>query len=282
MAATRSTPTTRMRELGERLRALRLAAGLTVEGAAEQLLVSASKISRLETASRRPSSRDVRDLCQVYGVDAQERDRLMSLAAQAQETSWYQETDYVPGFRTFIGLEQAASDIFEWQPLIVPGLLQTTAYAQHLVAGLRPPGEWTPDRMADIVAARMRRQEILHGPNPPRLHVVLEERVLHRPVGDDVVLRGQVDHLMRAAAEPHIRIQVIPSSIGAHPCLDGPFIILGFADHSQRDVVYTENPAGALFVDKESVVRQHRDLFDYLATRVALDEAASLDLLRHF
>lgn len=280
MAATRSTPTTRMRELGERLRALRLDAGYTVEGAAEQLLVSASKISRLETAARKPSARDVRDLCRLYGVGDDERDQLMSLAAQAQETSWYQETDYLPGFRTFIGLEQAASDILEWQPIVVPGLLQTQAYARHLVENLRPDGEWSAEQVTDIVAARARRQEVLRGPSPPRLHVVIEELVLRRAVGGEQVMAEQVAHLVRMAAQPDITVQVIPAATGAHPCLDGPYIVLGFADHSQRDVVYTENPAGALFVDKESVVQQHRDLFDYLATRVALDEAASLDLLR--
>jgi transcriptional regulator with XRE-family HTH domain len=271
-----------MRELGERLRVLRLDAGFTVEGAAEQLLVSASKISRLETAARKPSPRDVRDLCRVYGVSDAERDQLMELAAQAQETSWYQEADYIPGFRTFIGLEQAATDIAEWQPSVVPGLLQTEEYAKHLLRLLRPEGEWSADQVADVVASRIRRQEVLDSPTPPRLHIVLEELVLRRSIGSPDVMQRQIERLLLMAARPNVKIQVIPASVGAHPCLDQAFIVLGFADHSQRDVVYMENATGALFLDKENVVRQHRDLFDYLATRVALGETASLDLLRHF
>ena len=280
--ATRSTPTTRMRELGERLRTLRLEAGFTVERAAEALLVSASKISRLETAARKPSARDVRDLCRLYGVSDAERDVLMSLAAQALETSWYQETAHLQGLPTYIGLEQAATDVLEWQPLIVPGLLQTESYARHLVENLRLPGEWSAEQIDVIVSARVRRQDALFGPSPLRLHVVLEELVLHRQVGDEAVMAEQIERLRQAAAQPNVRIQVIPRNIGAHPCLDGPFILLEFADHSQRDVVYSENPAGALFIDKDTLVKQHRDLFEYLATSVALDEAASLDLLRHF
>lgn len=282
MPATRETPTTRMRELGERLRSLRMDAGYTVEGAAAALLVSASKISRLEKAVRRPSSRDVRDLCSLYGVSDEQRDLLMSLAAQAQQTSWYQEADHVPGASTFIGLEQAASHVFEWTTLLIPGLLQTDAYARRLIERLRPEGVWSAEQVDEIAASRARRRAVLENPNPPRLHVVLDELILRRPVGDPDVMTDQLSHLVAMSQEPHITIQVVPASAGAHPGLDGPFIVLTFADHTQRDVVYTESATGALFVDKESVVRQHRDLFDYLATRVALDEAASLDLLRHF
>ena len=108
-APPRSTPTTRMRELADRLRELRLARDYTVEAVAANLLVSPSKISRLETAARRASPRDVRDLCLLYGVSLEERDRLMALAAQALETSWYQDAEIDAEYETFVGLEQAAS-----------------------------------------------------------------------------------------------------------------------------------------------------------------------------
>ncbi|WP_088289056.1 helix-turn-helix transcriptional regulator [Kineosporia sp. A_224] len=278
-AAPRSTPTTRMRELAERLRELRLAKDLTVEAVAANLLVSASKISRLETAARRASPRDVRDLCLLYGVSLDERDRLMSLAAQALETSWYQDAEIDADYETFVGLEQAASDISVNHAHLVPGLLQTEAYARALLSVLRPPGQLTPDRIDEIVRVRLRRQMLLTSANPPKLHVVLDESVFRRMPGDERVGREQINAVLERMDLANLVVQIVPQAVRVHPGLDGRFAVLRFADSSIRDTVYIEGLLGQLFLDKDSDVSRYLEIFDFLTQSVALSERSSRELL---
>jgi transcriptional regulator with XRE-family HTH domain len=275
----RSTPTTRQRELAERLRELRALRELTVESVAASLLVSASKVSRLETAARRASPRDVRDLCLLYAVSNDERDRLMSLAAQALETTWYQDADVRAEYRTFIGLEEAATDIATYQALVVPGLLQTPDYARALLDGLRPPGTLTAERIDDVVAARLRRQKLLRGPNPPRVHAIFDEAVLQRPIGSPEVMAPQVARLIECADLPNITVQVIPITAGSHPGLDGRFTVLRFGNQAVSDTVYIEGLLGELFLDKDIDVARYMEIFQYLGATVALTEKESLSLL---
>ena len=117
--------------------------------------------SRLETAVRWASPRDVRDLCLLYRVPTDERDRLMALAAQALETTWYQDAAIRSVYETFIGLEEAASDIAIFHSLVLPGLVQTEAYARALVAGIRPPGVLPVAETEEIIRVRMRRRRLL-------------------------------------------------------------------------------------------------------------------------
>ncbi|WP_088317301.1 helix-turn-helix transcriptional regulator [Kineosporia sp. R_H_3] len=275
----RSTPTTRQRELAERLRELRMEKNLTVESVSTSLLVSASKISRLETAARRASPRDVRDLCLLYGVSNEERDRLMALAAQAMETSWYQDADIDAEFRTFVGLEQAATNIDTMQTNVVPGLLQTTAYARCLVSGLRAPNQMPATRVEEVLSVRERRQEILHGANPPALHAIVDEMAVRRPLGPPDVMHAQVAALRAACELPHVAVQLIPLEAGSHPGLDGRFTVLRFTDRAVRDTVYVEGLLGELFLDKDTDVARYLQTFDFLAKHVALDGDDSLALL---
>jgi len=272
----RSTPTTRMRQLADRLRDLRVASQLTVEAVAEHLLVSPSKISRLETAGRRASARDVRDLCSLYGVSAEECERLMDLAAKSKETTWYQSADVEAEYRTFIGLEEAASEISTYQTWVMPGLLQTQDYARALLSGLRPPGYMSRERIDDLIDSRMRRQALLRAESPPVLHAVFDEGACGRPIGGPSVMRAQVEHLIDAASLSNVTVQVIPREVGAHPGLDGRFTVLHFADKGLRDTVYIEGLIGELFLDKESDVGRYLEIFGYLTESVALDVVASL------
>lgn len=281
MAAPRSTPTTRMRELAERLRELRQAKDLTVDSVAQSLLVSPSKISRLETAQRRASPRDVRDLCLLYGVSNDERDDLMTLAAQALETSWYQDLDLNSQYSTFVGLEQAATSILTSQALQVPGLLQTEAYAEELTRHIRPPGHFSDARVAGIVESRMKRQALLSGSQPPRLHAVLDESVLRRPLGGPKVMADQIELILERTALSNVVVQVVPDSVGAHPGLDGRFAVLRFApDQGLRDTVYIEGLLGELFLDKDTDVARYVEIFDYLVNKIALNEQESQRLLK--
>src|SRR6266480_715014 len=123
------SPTVRRRELGALLRALRLESGLTVEQAANRLLFSMSKLSRMETGHGVTTTRDVRDLCDLYGVtDEAERDHMMQLAAEGKQQAWWQSYD-LP-YSTYVGLEAEATVISDFQSSVVPGLLQTADYAR--------------------------------------------------------------------------------------------------------------------------------------------------------
>lgn len=280
MAAPRSTPTTRMRELAERLRKLRVAKDFTVEAVAQRLLVSPSKISRLETAQRRASQRDVRDLCFLYEVSAEERDQLMSLSARALETTWYQGADIGALLETFIGLEEAATHVDTVQNTVLPGLLQTPDYASALIRGLRPPGHLAPDRISEILRVRLRRQDVLARANPPMFHAVIDEGALRRPIGDSVVMAGQIDRLLQASEMDHVTVQLVPVSVGSHPGLDGRFMVLRFTDQVISDTVYIEGLLGELFLERETDVARYREIFDHLTSSVALSDSESRTMLR--
>jgi transcriptional regulator with XRE-family HTH domain len=253
-------PTLRRRELGSRLRELRLAKELTAEDVATQLLCSVPKISRIETGGRGVSLRDVRDLCGIYGVDAAERDHLMSLARESKQRAWWQDFD-VP-YQTFIGLETAAVSISDFEPGVVPGLLQTEAYARALTEGMVPT--LSADRVQQAVETRLIRQKLLEREDPPRYWVVLDESALQRHVGGPGVMGDQLEFLAERALLPNVTIQLIPFEAGAHPGIDSTFIMLAFEDPGVSDVVYVEGLLGRFYVEREADVKRYRRAFDDL------------------
>jgi transcriptional regulator with XRE-family HTH domain len=270
-----SSPTIRRRELGVLLRELRTRAGLTIDEVAEQLLCSPSKISRIETARRALSPRDVRDLCDLYGLNDQaERDRLMELSRESQQRAWWQEYD-LP-YSTYLGLEAEATLINDFKSGVVPSLLQTEDYARAVIRGTMPFVRG--DVIDQYLKATLTRQGILTQGVPPRLHTILDEAVLHRVIGDKNVMSRQLEHIRAAAALPNIVIQVLSYDVGAHPGLDSPFSILGFADSLLSDVVYVEGLVGHLYLERKADVERYKQTFEYLS-RIALDSNDSLDLI---
>src|SRR6266702_4129039 len=211
------SPTVRRRELGALLRKLRTKKGLTVEQAADRPLFSMSKLSRMETGHGVATPRDIRDLCDLYGVtDQAERDHMMRLAAEGKQQAWWQSYDL--DFGTFVGLEADATAIRRYQSIVVPGLLQTAAYARAMHEADVP--RLSPKRIDDLVEVRMLRQQLLSRDPVLRFHVVLDEAVLHRMVGGPQVMGGQLERLIEAANLPNVTIQVIAYSAGAHPAMD--------------------------------------------------------------
>lgn len=174
------SPTVRQRELGKRLRELRNQHELTVEDVAEKLLCSATKISRLETSARRPSLRDVRDLCVLYGVDEATTTDLLALARGAREPGWWTKYDDLK-LDPLIGLEQDATAITCFSMYYIPALLQTPDYARAIISAIAPKID--PQILGQRVEVRMRRQQLLDGPSRPRYRVLLDEALLHRRVG---------------------------------------------------------------------------------------------------
>lgn len=269
------SPTIRRRELGVMLRDLRMGAGLTIDQVAERLLCSPSKISRIETARRALSPRDVRDLCDLYGViDQAEVDRLMALSRESRQRAWWQEYD-LP-YSTYLGLEAEASFIDEYKSGIVPSLLQTEDYARAVIRGMMPLVRG--DVVEQYLKATLTRQRLLAQGTPPRLQVILDEAVLHHAVGEPSVMARQLDHILELVKQPNIKIQIVPYEIGAHPGLDSPFAILRFTDSLLPEVVYVEGLVGHLYLERKADVDRYKQAFNYLGG-IALNLDDSIDLI---
>ncbi len=276
MPEVRSSPTVRRRELGALLRTLRNEKGLTVEQVAERLLCSPSKVSRMETGHGAASRRDIRDLCDLFGVtDESERDHLMELAREGRQAGWWQgyDLDY---FATYVGLEAEAVRIKYYQSAIVPGLLQTTSYARAMHEAGIPT--IAPERIDELIEVRLTRQRLLVQPGTVHLGVVLDEAVLHRLVGGPAVMGEQLERLIEVSQQPNVTIQVIPYSAGAHPAMDSTFNILEFTG-SVPSVVYVEGLVGWIYLERPQDIDRYQQVFEHLRT-VALNPPGSRELMK--
>ncbi|MFD1936397.1 MULTISPECIES: helix-turn-helix domain-containing protein [Nonomuraea] len=255
--------TLRQRQLAKRLRELRQESGLSIADVAERLLCSPAKISRLETARRRASLRDVRDLCAMYGLtDAGEVERLMVLARESRQDEWWLKAEDVD-FRPLVGLESEAVAISEYETTTVPGLLQTPDYTRAVIRGYLPLID--PEVLEERLRVRMKRQEILSKAQAPRYWVLLDESALHRHVGGREVMRGQLVRLRERADLPNLTVQVIPYSAGAHMGFDAAFRLMEFANDTEiRDTVYMETLAGTFYIEKPAQLDRFREVLNYL------------------
>ena len=271
--AAAGSPTVRRLELGTQLRALRNGLNLTVEQVADQLLCSPSKISRLETGHRGATLRDVRDLCDLYGVtDRAERDRLMTLAREARRSAWWQSYDL--NYSTYVGLEAEARSIKGFQSSVVPGLLQTAEYARAGHEGALP--RHGPDEIERMIEAKLTRQLILTKPDAPSFDVVVDEAVLHRMTGGPTVMAAQRVRLIEAARLPNITIRVIPFTVGAHPGVESNFNILELP--ASLGVVFVEGLVGSIYLQKPEDLDRYRAVFDHLRN-IALSPEDTLALI---
>ncbi len=271
------SPTVRRKRLTTELRRLRERAGLTCEDVGQRLECSGTRISRMETGriSARPG--DVRELLEIYGVTGAEADSLVQLARDARRKGWWHSYGRVlpPWFEAYIGLESDAARLRDFQPLAVPGLLQTEGYARAVLRAAPHAG-----RSEDIdrqVALRMHRQAILDQASPPEAWLVLSESVLRMRVGGPAVMRAQLRRLAELAARPNLTIQVLPFSTAAQVQAVSPFTMLEFADAADPAVVYLEHLTGSVFVENEDEVRRYRVVFDHLrAEALGTVESAGL------
>lgn len=269
-----SSPTVRRRELGALLRSLRNERGMTVEQVAGELLCSSSKVSRMETGHRGATARDIRDLCDLYGVtDKALRDRMTQLAVEGKQPGWWQS--YELDFATYVGLETAAVSLSYYMSSIVPGILQTPEYARAMhLAGFQ---DYSDERINEHVEVRMRRQGRLTEEPLLRLSVVLDEAVLHRVVGGPAVMAAQLNRLVKVSKLPHIEIQIITYEAGAHPAMESNFNILQF-DLPTSSVVYVEGLVGWIYLDRPQDLDRYWQVFERLRT-IALKPKDSIGLI---
>ncbi|MFI9603650.1 helix-turn-helix domain-containing protein [Streptomyces sp. NPDC052043] len=265
--------TTRRRQLGAMLRKLRARKGMTLEEAGRLVDVSKATVSRYETQAGPVKWIVVDALCREYGATDSEREAVVRLAKDAKQQGWWSSfADSIPeSMNLLLTLEDEAVREDHFSCVYVPGLLQTRAYSTALQKANEIPLQ--PSEIERLVDIRMKRQEILNRPKPPRLWAILDESVIRRVVGSPETMKEQLGRLLEANDSPHITLQVLPFSKGAHSAALGSFVILGGTE-SALDVVYVDFHTGSLFLEKDEELERYRLAFEYLRAQ-ALDMEAS-------
>ncbi|GLZ15046.1 transcriptional regulator [Actinomadura sp. NBRC 104425] len=231
---------------------------------------------RFETAKTRPKLSDVAAMLELYGCDEAIKLALMQLARDIRKRGWWSAFgDVLAG--SFAELEDDAVQIRAWEVQFVPGLLQTSDYALAVIRAGNPdePEEVNLRRLQ----ARMARRAILERQSAPALVCVLDEAVLRRPVGGPEVMARQLDALVDVGKKPNVSIRVMPTGIGEHAGMDGPFVILGFDSPLDPDVVYLEGMGGEIYLEDVEQVSRCSVRFDRICDQ-ALSEQESAALIK--
>lgn len=268
------SPTVRRRRLASELRRLREAAQLTIDEVGEKLECSASKISRIETGHVGVTPRDVRDMLELYAIDDNEREALVQLSREARKKGWWHAYNEV-FTGAFVGLESDASSLQAHQALLVPGLMQTEDYARAVIRAIRP--DVSEAEIERRVSARMTRQKVLVDARPPEYWVILDEAVLYRMVGGPKIMRAQLARMVELAALPHVTVQVVPFGAGAHAGMESPFLILGFPEQADPDVVFLDHTEAGVYLEQPEDVHRYTLMFDHLrAAALKPDDTVAL------
>ncbi|WP_405114668.1 DUF5753 domain-containing protein [Micromonospora sp. NBC_01405] len=273
----RFTPATpRSRRLGRELRKIRETKGLTGEETAKLVRCSSSRISRIESGEIKPRAGDVMELLVAYGIriDEEPGTSLLEQARDLREEGWWQRLG--GRYATYIAYEEEAAELKNFEPMLVPGLLQTERYAREVNAIGR---ESDKDTINQRVAARMTRQEVLHRqPTPLRMHAILSEAAVRTEVGGPDVLREQLDHLVTLSRLPNVTIQVLRFEAGAHLAISSGFALLTF-EQDDPPLGYIETLAGELFLESSRDLVRLSAAYDNLRT-LARSPAESVKLMK--
>ncbi len=260
---------------------LRDAAGKTQQEAAQVLSATATKVVKMERGWVPVRDPDIQALCTFYGLeDTEAVSALLSLARLDRERrkakGWWNDYPALRDMMECVALEDVASSVRTWQQAVVPGVLQTADYARAVAMG---NGAWEdPAEVEPFVESRMARQGRLVGESPLQLRAVLHESVLRQLVGDRTVMRAQLGHLLEQAERPNIRLQVLPSSAGAHPGMNCSFSIVSFDGPGAVDVVHMDTSSANVWLESESDAMHHRVIFDRI-TRCGLAQHSSAALI---
>jgi transcriptional regulator with XRE-family HTH domain len=275
----------RRRRLAAELRRLRHEAGLSIEDVATRFGWPLSKLSRIENRQIGITTSDLRKLLDVYKVeDRAYRNELTDMARRATERGWWQSVGNDVVSKTLanlIGLEAEARTIRSYEPELVPGLVQTEAYARAIMRAWQP--SWTArdiDRRAEV---RLGRQEILTrgDPPPPQVSLILNEAVLRRPAGGNEVMHEQIELLAKERDPANVTVQVLPFNAGAHPAMAGPFHMLTFFDPGDLGVVYVEGIGSLVVEEKPEELRRYDEVWGMLQAK-ALSPEDSRVMMRSY
>jgi transcriptional regulator with XRE-family HTH domain len=276
MADTTGGPTILRLLLGAQLRRLRDARGISAQDAARAIRGSESKISRIELGRNTVREIDIADLLTLYGItDRTEREQLLTLASRANQPGWWhQYHDVLPSwFQSYVGLEESAESIRSYDAQFIPGLLQTEEYAAAVLA----LGDFSLDEAERLVVLRKERQRRFTS-GAMRLWAIIDEVALRRPVGGVAVLRAQLEYLIEACQQERLTLQVTPFAAVGHAA-PGAFSIMRFADPDMPDMIYVENLASALYIDKPPEVGRYLLAMERLSI-ISAPPADSAEILR--
>ncbi len=276
-----ASPTVRRRRLAAELRGIRESKGKSGDSVAAALKWSPSKISRYERARTGLRPREVERLLDFYEINGPRRELLLALAEDAAQKGWWEEfqDSLSEDYQQFIGLEHEATSIAIWHVDVVTGLLQTEAYAKHIISSYSRVEPVPPGMIGRLVGVRMRRQQVLHR-DELHLAVVLDESILKRRIGSDSLMYEQLQHLARAADRPNLTLRILPLD-AQHTVTGESFVIFGFGEDSDamlQDVVSTEHLRNGFSLEGERETYLHRIAFQML-TEASLDPAASRELI---
>ena len=270
------SPTVRGRRLIREIERLRHESGLSMEAASQRLGWSNSKMYRLENGRSRITTDDLEDMLDLYGVRSPQREALIQLGRDARRRGWW--TAYADIFTgSYISMEAEAASI-RINAHVVPGIFQTPGYAYEVIRRTGPA--ISAEDAERRVAARTARQDALFSrADPPEIHVVLDEALLHRQVGGPVVACQQLTALAETAAWPNVTLQVLPFTAGANAGMDGHFVLLAFPDPEDPPVAYVEGLMGDVYVEAGEEVDRFTLAWTHLVTQ-ALDPAESARMIR--
>ena len=276
-----ASPTVRRRRLAAELRGIRESKGKSGDAVAAALKWSPSKISRYERARTGLRPGEVERLLDYYGITGPRRALLLGLAEDAVQKGWWEEySDTLSeDYQQFIGLEHEATTIAIWHVDVVAGLLQTEAYARHIISSYSKVEPIAPGMIGRLVRVRIQRQQVLNRDDLD-LSVVLDESILKRRIGDDFVMYEQLQRLAQDADRPNVTVQIFPLD-AQHRVFGESFVLFGFgadSDAMMQDVVSTEHLRSGFSLEGERETYLHRIAFEMLA-EASLDPAASKALI---
>lgn len=267
------------KRLATALRDLRQQHGYTLEHVAGELLISVSKLSRLENAQGLPQLRDVRDLAAFYGLSGTaEAESLLRWVRDGRQKGWWTDFEdvFTPDVNEFIGYENEATVSLQVGLTIIPGILQSPAYARAVITNMR--AQWSDHEIDRAAQSREIRQRNLHGRDglaPLELKVILHEDCLHQSIGSVDALREQLLALQEFAKFDNIDLRVFPFSATVHPAVTMMWQHFSFGDEVDRDVAFMETAVGLRYVEDETTVRRFERWFAELVRR-SLDPVQSV------
>lgn len=266
----------RVRRVSSELKELRLRSGLSAEEVASALGISMSKLSRMETGQRGLCVDDVSALLGLYRVPALRRDELLALVRSGANRNWWQvKGPHLPEmWDDLVRFEKEAAAVHNYETMVVPGLLQTSEYAAAIAEGTDP--DLTPAEVDSIVVARMARQKVLHSSAAPTFDFLIEQSVLERVVASCGLMYRQIRHLISAATRDNVVVRLTPSSLGAHPGMEGPFVLMEFRNHA--DLVHLENRSSSAFLEEAEHVAVAKNSLSRLHD-VALSAGESIEFM---
>ncbi|MCI0386114.1 helix-turn-helix transcriptional regulator [Streptomyces sp. CNQ085] len=275
MPNARPVPTIRRRRLGEALRRYRTEAGLTLDAAAERMNWIGPKLSRIETATAYIKPGDVAKLLSSYGIDDPEVvEALEGLARDARKQGWWQTYSGIvsPSYADYISLESDAESVREFAPLLIPGLLQTAAYARETIAA-NATGR-SQEEAAALAEVRMARQSVLTRPGAPlELWAVVHEAALHhRFAVRPATMREQLRRLLDASEMSNVTVQLMPLDSTAHPGMVGGFTLTSFP-RPMPPVALLENLSGATYVEGDEATPFAKAFDRIRATALSVEDS---------